>query len=184
MSNKRYRRLLYIIPLVIFFGAFYFVSPEQIVNAVGVENSYVFMFLIALLWGLSFFSGVPYPAILLTFALGGLDPLLLGVSAAMWVMIGDSTTYFLWRKSDIVFPKHLQNGIDKILWMYDRYPNYIPLLFFIYGVCIPLPNDIITFSAWLKKYSFFKSVLPLWIGNVIFCIVLAYFSVFFSTYYL
>lgn len=64
------------------------------------------------------------------------------------------------------------------------YPRYIPAFFFLYGVFIPLPNDMITLSAGLKGYSFYKSVLPLALGNIIFCILIAYFATFFAQYYL
>ncbi len=181
---RKYTRLFILLPFLAFMGMFYFFSPQDIVNAVGVENSYLFMFLVALLWGLSFFSGVPYPAILITFALGGVDATLLGIAAALWVVLWDSSSYLIGKKSEMVLGRESQYVLGKLFTVYDRFPKYLPAVFFLYGVFIPLPNDLITLSAGVKGYSFWKTVLPLWLGNIIFCITVATFADTFASIYL
>ncbi len=181
--QKKYSKFLFIVPFLIFSLGIYFVSPESIVNYVGVKNSYVFMFCIALIGGVSIFSGVPYPLILITLALGWLDPLLLWFFAASWVILGDSTSYLVGKKSEKIFSRNMHNMIDKVFVVYDKYPKYLPYFFLIYWICSPFPNDIITISAGMKGYSFWKTMIPLWIGNLIFCYSLARFCTFFSQYF-
>lgn len=181
---KKHTRFLILLPFLAFMGMFYFFSPQDIVNAVGVENSYMFMFLVALLWGLSFFSGVPYPAVLITLALWGVDATLLGIAAALWVVMWDSSSYVIGKKSEMVLWTESQYVLWKLFTLYDRFPKYLPALFFLYGVFVPLPNDLITLSAGVKGYSFWKTVLPLGLWNVIFCITIANFADIFSSVYL
>ena len=71
---------------------FLFYSPDQIVNYIGVENTYLTMFLIAAIGGVnSLTSGVLY-ASLLTFAAGGADPLWLGLSTGVGMALGECST--------------------------------------------------------------------------------------------
>lgn len=180
-SYKKYTKFLFFVPLILFSIGLYFISPTQIVSFVGVENSYLFMFVIALIGGISLFSGVPYPVILVTLASWGLNPILLGSAAAFWVILGDSTSYLVWKKSDVILPQKMQFVLNKLLFVYDRYPKFLPFTFLIYGICSPFPNDVITVSAGLRNYNFWKTIIPLWIGNLVFCICLAQFSDYFST---
>ncbi len=75
----------------------YFVSPETIVAWIGVENTYLTVFLIAALGGLSSVtSGVLY-ASLATFAAAGALPWLLGLLGGVGIAIGDSLIFLLLR---------------------------------------------------------------------------------------
>lgn len=181
MKSEFLKKFNFLLPLVAISFFFYFVSPQTLVEYVGVSNAYLFMFLIAFLGGITIFSGVPYPAILVAFGLGGLNPFVLGATAAAGLFLGDSTSFLVGRKSGEVIHGYVRRLLDKMLSLYDRYPKLIPYIFFLYGALAPFPNDVVTVSAGIKGYSYIKTMLPLALGNFVFCATVAYAADFFST---
>lgn len=168
-------------PFLFFAGIsiyFYFYSsPEQLVEWVGVENSYFLIFVLALLGGLTTFSGVPYHLVLITLAIGGLDPLPLGLSAAVGVILGDTTSYFVGYSGGEVMPSRVQRIVHRVYIYTDGYPKLLQVFFFSFAALTPISNDFIVISAGIAKYPFWKVMIPLAFGNLIFNITLAYFAI-------
>lgn len=175
------KKFSFLLPLIAISIAFYFISPQDLVEYVGVSNAYLFMFLIAFLGGVTIFSGVPYPAILVAFGLGGLNPFILGTAAALGLFLGDSTSFFVGRKSGEVIQGYVKTLLEKMLSLYDGYPKLMPYIFFAYGAVAPFPNDVVTVSAGIKGYPYLKAMLPLALGNLVFCVTVAYAADFFSS---
>ncbi len=181
MSNKNKIILKYIFglaPIIIFIVLsiilYIYISPEEIVAYVGVENAYALMFVVAFIGGLSTFNVVPYYSVLFVLSGSGLDPLLLGLASGMGVVIGDSTTYFVGYQSGKIAPGKLQRFFDKVNTKMHKYPRLFPVFCFLYGSLSPLSNDFITISSGLTKYPFFKMMAPLALGNLVFNISVAY----------
>ncbi|MDA9129063.1 hypothetical protein N9J72_01130 [Candidatus Gracilibacteria bacterium] len=188
MNNKKIlfqklKIILLITPMILFSIMVYVVGSDAIIEYVGIENSYLFMFIIAFLGGISLFSGIPYPLILITFALGGLNIFYLAAVTATGVMIGDSTSYFIGGRVKGMLQGKIREIFDVLLSVYDNYPQYLVPMFFLYGAFSPFPNDLITLSSGIKNYSFWKMLIPLSAGNFIFCLMLGYFADFFSNYF-
>lgn len=57
---------------------FRYISPEEIVERVGVKNTYVVAFVTALLCGFSSFTGSTFYLVIGTLAYGGANPLYIG----------------------------------------------------------------------------------------------------------
>jgi membrane protein YqaA with SNARE-associated domain len=184
---SRYPSTLTVIPIAVFSLLIAVLSPEEILGFVGVENAYALMFLVSLIGGLTIFSAVPYPVLLLTFAAGGLNPLALGVACASGLMLGDSTSYYIGYRG-----KALLNGLQGVPQrvfrsmqrLYSAKPRWVPPLIFLYGALVPLPNDIITLSAGLSRFPFWRTMIPLALGNLIFAVGLAYFAEYLSAVFL
>ena len=167
---------------VTFSVTFYFISPDDILNVVGVENAYLLMFVLALLGGLSTFSGVPYHLILVGLASGGLDPWLLGLIAAGGVMTGDSTSYLLGKRGSELLSARMMTVLTKLKVVEERVPRLMPVVYFLYGACVPLSNDILVIPAGLIGYPFWRIMLPLGLGNVVFNVGLALVAVYATGY--
>jgi membrane protein YqaA with SNARE-associated domain len=180
---KKYYKYLILVGLVAFSVSLYFITPETLIEYIGAENAYVLMFLIAFIGGVSLFSGLPYPVFLISFSLGGLDPYILGGVCALGVVLGDCTSYMVGKKSDVLLGKKTQYVLDELLIIYEKFPKTMPFVFLIYGAVCPLPNDVITLSAGIKKYSFWRTMIPLSIGNLIFCVTISKYSLYFSNYF-
>jgi membrane protein YqaA with SNARE-associated domain len=177
--KKYWPRLIFIVFILTCSVIFYYSSPEEMINFIGAENSYLIIFILSVIGGMSTFAGVPYHLVLITLATGGANPLILGTAAAVGVMIGDSTSYLIGYEGREIFPGKIQRYLSKIYDFGYRHPKLLPVLFFLYGALMPFSNDFIVVSAGLAKYPFKKVMIPLALGNL-----MIYLRVYFSKFHL
>ena len=176
-SFKKYKAFLFIIPFVGFSVLFYTLSPETIIEYLGVENAYLFIGVLAFLGGVTTFSGIPYHVVLVSLALGGLDPFILGGVTAFAVMAGDATSYYLGTQSRALLSKRMNEWLESLKTLYTNYPRLLPAVFFGYGCLIPFSNDVITIPMGMLGYPFWKVIIPLGLGNLIFNTTLAFLAI-------
>jgi len=180
MRIKKY--LFGLLPVILFvtFSAifFFYSTPEQIIDWLGVSNAYLLIFILAFIGGLTIFSGIPYHLVIITMALGGLNPFILGLSASLGVILGDSTSYYVGYQGEAVIPDRFQKFFQKINDFSLTHPKALPLFGFFYGSFVPFSNDFITISAGLAHYPFWRIMIPLAIGNLIFNTSLAFLAVY------
>lgn len=173
-----WQKLLAILPLVLVIGFsilfFFYLSPDQLVEAIGLENAYFLMFVVAFLSGLTTFNTVPYLSIILVLASAGINPVLLGLTSALGVISGDSWSYFMGYQGATIIPKRWNFLFSKIRGLAERHPKSFPLFCFFYGAAAPLSNDFITISAGIAKIPYRRVMLPLALGNIVFNIALAF----------
>lgn len=178
-TSRSYMGLVPVIFLVAFaFVIYTYVTPEALIRWLGVENSYVLLFTLAFIGGLTTFSGVPYHLFVITMAVGGLHPLLLGLTAAFGVMAGDSTSYYVGYKGGAYLPAHFQYNFERLRKLIVKYPKLFPVFCFLYGAMVPLSNDFITITSGLMKYPYWKMIIPLGLGNIAFNISVAYMALY------
>lgn len=181
MKKKKIIKYLPRILLILFFisiSLFFFLysSPERLITLIGVQNAYALIFILAFLGGMTTFTGIPYHLVLITLATGGLNPLLLGLSTAIGVMLGDSTSYYVGYQGSVIIPKTLHRILQRIRNFALKYPKILPLFFFLYGSLSPFSNDFIVISMGLSQYPYWRVMVPLGLGNLVFNISLAYLS--------
>lgn len=178
---RQHRGQLVTLGILLLFAAFsaamFYYTPTSLVGSLGVSNAYLFLFIIAALGGVTTFSNVPYHLVLIGFALGGLSPVGLGLSAACGVMLGDSTSYYLGYRGHALVPERYRPRVEKLAALLARYPRAMPASFFVFGACIPISNDFLTIPMGIARYPFLKLMLPLWAGNIVFNIALGYAAV-------
>lgn len=175
-ARKRKRYLLILLPIIFLFGfsiTFYYVTPADIIGFIGVQNAYLLIFLLAFIGGLTTFSGVPYHLVLIALAAGGLNPFLLAISAATGVMLGDSTSYYLGHQGRLLTSGRVAYVLERLSRIKERYPRLLPWVFFLYGAIVPLSNDVITIPMGLLEYPFWRVMIPLGLGNIVFNIWIA-----------
>lgn len=177
------KKIFMFLPIIVCILCATFLNPDDITQLLGNQNLYIIMFFIALVGWISVFASIPYPLFLATFALGWGNMLLLSLSTVTWVMIWDSISYYFWKKWGKMIEWKMKKIFKILLSFYDNKPQYLSILFFLYGMFSPFPNDLITFSAGLRNYNFFKMILPLSLGNFIFCLWITYFAEYFATFF-
>lgn len=153
---------------------FSIVSPDELITWIGVENAFVFLFLLAFLSGVLAFSGIPYHWVLVAFALSGLNPWLLGAVAALGVTLGDSTSYLIGYYGHSMVPTDWHGIIEKLNAFMAKYPRLVPLFFFVYGSVAPFSNDLIGITMGVARYPIWRVMVPLGLGNVVFNTTLAF----------
>jgi membrane protein YqaA with SNARE-associated domain len=146
----------------------YFYPPDRVVELVGARNVYLVMFILAFLGGLSTFTGIPYHWVLMAFAVGGANPYFLGISTGVGVILGDTTSYFVGYGGSELVPERFKHWIAKLFEFGTRHPRWLPVVIFLYGALMPSSNDVIVIPAGLVKYPFWKVMLPLALGNLVF----------------
>lgn len=189
LKNKKRNRYLLaslsIILLIIFtYFLIFYLKPQNIINYFGSRNSYLLIFITAVFGGFTTFNIIPYHPLLVTLTLGGLNPFLLGILAASGVSIGDTTSYLLGYTGRTIMPQRTESWFEKINQTSENNPKLFLLLCFIYSCVVPLSNDLITIPAGLARIKFWKIMIPLFLGNIIFDVSLAMLTSHFSSYIL
>lgn len=153
-------------------------SPIEIVENLGVTNGFAIAFITAFLAGVSTFTSVPYVFVVVTLGAGGLHPFFIGLVSAFGLFLGDSTSYLLGYYGHHVVPNGLQEELQKVhAWLMARKRAWvIPIFIFLYGAFFPLSNDLVVISFGLARYPFWRAMIPLTLGSVVFNIMLAYFG--------
>lgn len=146
---------------------FFYISPEDIVSEIGVENTYFIAFLIAVVGGVSSITGTSFFASIATFAAGGANPYLLGLVGGAGMCISDAVFFYLIYYGKAGIPERWQTKIHQLT---DSLRN-LPRIFVITGVFLytgftPFPSDILLATLVLSDYEF-PALLPfIFLGNV------------------
>lgn len=176
--TKKGRYLLALLSVVLFIGfsLIFFVvfKPDEIIETIGGRNAYASLFFIAIAGGFTTFNVIPYHLVLITLAAGGLNPLLLGILAASGVTLGDSVSYFVGRQGRVLLSEGATKWFDRITHFSKRRPRVMMFLFFLYSTFAPSSNDLLTIPAGIARIPFWRVMIPLLLGNIIFDSTLAY----------
>lgn len=131
--------------------------PGTIVDYIGIENSYITVFLIAVIGGLSSITSGVYYAAVATFASGGANPWLLGLTGGIGIAIGDSIIFGLFAFGLRSISQTWQSRIETVSTYIDHQPRWLVyvVLFLILGVS-PLPNDIVMLALVLLQFKYLK----------------------------
>src|SRR5688572_12584962 len=100
------RRITYAFVLLMVLGwsvALYFITPEAIVSRLGAQTLPA-VFVAGVLGGTSILFPFPYYLVVATAAAGGANPLLVGLSAGIGVMTGETTSYVVGHAGRAVLP--------------------------------------------------------------------------------
>ncbi len=157
--------------------AFFYITPEDLLTFVGIENAYLLMFTVSLLGGLTTLNTVPYYSILILLVGAGLSPLLVGCASAGGVMVGDSVSYFVGHQGARAVPLWLRGAFASIHTLVVKHPRWFPVVCFVYGSLSPLSNDLLTIPAGMARIPYVRVMIPLALGNLVFNIALAYLAV-------
>jgi membrane protein YqaA with SNARE-associated domain len=180
MTHRYKKQIIAFIFFLLFIATWsilvYQFPPQELVNRLGVTNGYAIAFIAAFLGGVSTFTSVPYAIIVITLGAGGLDPYLLGAVSAVGLFFGDITSYFLGFYGHQVVPTRLQVQLQKVhRWLLNRkYPWTVPMVIFFYGAFFPMSNDFVVISFGLARYPFWRVMIPLGLGSIVFNTLLAF----------
>ena len=167
--SKRAFQIAFIAMFVTWTFFIYEFPPTLIVDYLGVSNGYAGAFVLAALGSLSTFISFPYHLIVVTLGAGGLNPFGLGLSAAAGVFISDSASYLIGYKGRDILPARMERIFQTLCgWCLTRPSWLVPLTLFSYGAAVPFSDDFIVISMGLVRYPFWKLMIPLGLGNIVF----------------
>ena len=153
----------------------FLVPPDEIVEKVGVENTYGAIFVLSILGALgSMTTFSSYPA-MMTAAAGGMSPLALGVVSGIGLTIGDAIFYYLVGEiKGLLRGRAKKKAYEMGDWLEERPRWVIPGVTYVWVGMLPLPNNILTGALSLSSYPFWKVLVPILLGNLTFPIFVAY----------
>jgi uncharacterized membrane protein YdjX (TVP38/TMEM64 family) len=167
--------LSFIIFLVIWTLLLNTFPPKEIIDMIGIKNGYLIAFLIALLGGMTSFTGSSYYLVISTFGAGGLNPFLLGFFGGTGALMSDAIFFFIGIKFGKLISEDKKIKAEKLSKWLRKKPKWILFLgIFLYLGFTPLPNDIITLSLGIMGYRFREILIPIYLGNITSTIIAAY----------
>ena len=86
--------------------------------------------------------------------------------------------YFTGRQGGHLLPASLHRLFTKIHQLATRHPKSFPFVCLAYGCISPLSNNFITIPAGMAKIPYWRVMVPLGLGNVVFNIAFAFLSVY------
>ena len=156
-----------------------FISPDRIVAKIGVGNSYIILFLISAIGGVSSVSASSYYFAVSVFASGGLNPIFLGLVGGVGVTIGDSLFFYLGKKAEKISSKRVHEKTIKLRRWISKSPKaFMPFLIYLYVGFTPAPNDLMTVPLGFTGYPYRRLITPLLLGNITATILISYLSIY------
>lgn len=148
--------------------ALYYVTPDVIVSRLG-DHTWPAVFAAGVLGGTSILFPFPYYLVVATAAAGGANPMLVGLSAGLGVMIGETTSYLVGHAGRAVLPAKASEAFALLhRWVADTHSVRFYGFLFVYGSVMPLPNDVIVVPLGAAGVSYWRVILPLGAGNIVF----------------
>ena len=173
---KKYLIFILVLGIIIGWSVFiYFIGADTIVEKLGVKNSYLIAFFMALFGGTSIITATLYYSTLITVAAGGLNIFLLGLIVGVALTIGDIVFFYFGIAGSRILPKSIDDKMHKFAeWLKNKPRWVVPLVILGYSGFVPLPNDILSITLAVIKQKFKNIVVPIFLGNVILATMVSY----------
>lgn len=166
-----YLLALIVVFLVIFFSFF---SPTEIVDKIGVHNAYIIVFLVSFFGGFSAGGSITFISVLVTFTIGGMNPILLGIVSGISLAIGDMIMFYAGCKGRELIRGKWDKKINKIADFITKrkyFKKIIPVVAYLYIGFAPLPNDILILFLSVIEYPRKKMNKIIILGDLTFALL-------------
>lgn len=179
-SRRRIYALLGLVILILIAWAifFHFVPPEELVRKIGVQNTYLIAFLLAVIGGFSSITGTSLYATLIALSQGGVNPTILGMVGGLGLFLSDSLFYFVLDYSRKMITKvadKWETIFNKIRSLVRRAPDWLVYVgVFLYSAFAPLPNDILLAVLTVSRYSYRQFAPYLFAGDIVMALLLTH----------
>ncbi|TGC06654.1 VTT domain-containing protein [Methanolobus halotolerans] len=176
-GTSRKRDLIIAVALILFIVVWtvflLYHPPEEIVGFLGVNNTYMVVFLLAATGGVSAFTSTSFYTALITISLGGVDPIYLALFASVGLTLGDIVFYFVGKKGRQCFPQKYERYINMFFQLVEKVSDRTIIAVIFFYSLTPLPSDILAIVLAILGFPLKKIVPPLLIGNFALILVLA-----------
>ncbi len=177
--SVQYALFLFVLALIVSVMVLLIIySPERFIEMIGVENSYIVLFFLGLLGGVSSLTATSFLVTASGFALGGLNPFVIGVVSGVGMTLGDLLFFLLGKKGRDVSKGVLRIKLEKVSeWISQKPPWLIFVVVFTYLAFTPFPGDILIVSLALFGVPLKLLIVPFLLGNIVLITLVTYLSV-------
>lgn len=170
MKRSRKRIIFLIIAILLFISwveLLYFYSPEEIVNYFGVEGSFIGLFVLGVIAGITSFFAAPFYGALVTLAAGNLSIFYLVLIGATSLSMAQFIYYYFGLSSHYYLPENTVGYLNRMTSWMRKNQKLIPFLLIFYFAFTPLPNELLITPLGVCNYSFKRFAFLLLFGNFI-----------------
>lgn len=158
---------------------FHYIPPELIVKKIGIQNTYLAAFILAVVGGFSSITGTSLYATLAALAHGGgVNTLILGLVSGLGLFLSDSLFYIIANYGRNIIKKtadHWEKIFNKIQKWIRIAPDWIVYSgVYLYSAFMPIPNDILLAVLAVSGYSYRQFALYLFLGDMTATILLTH----------
>jgi len=153
----------------------YFVSPEEIVNKIGVRNGYILTFAVSFFGGFSTGGSISFISLLIVLVTGGMNPIYLGLVSGISLAIGDMIMFYAGSKGRELVRGKWDKRIKKIANVFKKrkqLEKIIPIIAYLYIGFAPLPNDILILFLAAIEYPAKKMNGIIVLGDITFALMI------------
>jgi membrane protein YqaA with SNARE-associated domain len=168
------RVLLFILSILVLWSVFFhYYSPREVVESLGVNNVYLFVFLLAAIGGVSTFTSTTFYSTIVALAAGGADPIFLGLFASIGLTLGDLLFYYVGKKGKGCMPQRYEKYVRRLSELVkDAGDALVAIIIFGYSLT-PLPSDALAITLAVSGYPLKKMVPPLLLGNFVLILIIS-----------
>ncbi|MGM0770427.1 MAG: VTT domain-containing protein [Halobacteriota archaeon] len=166
-NGKKNLKLLFLIILFIVSWSIllYYHSPGEIVERLGVHNVYIFVFLMAMIGGVSTFTSTTFYTAIITISIGGVNSVWIALFASIGLTFGDLVFYYLGTKGRQCINGKYSGTIYRLTKRMERIDDRITMMMIFLYSLTPLPSDVIAIALAIVRFPFRKMIIPLFAGN-------------------
>jgi hypothetical protein len=157
---------------------FHFYPVQELVDRIGIQNTYLAAFLLALIGGFSSVTGTSLYAALIALSHSGMNPIILGLVGGLGLFASDTIFYLIMVKVRSLIQK-VTNRWERLFrrmwkWFYVM-PDWVVYFgIYLYAAFAPLPNDILLAVLALSSYSYRQFLLFLFLGDLTMTLILTH----------
>ncbi len=168
--------LVFLFIILVWLAVLFFVSPGEVVDAIGLETGYLLLFLTALI-GVSGLSSALFYATLLTFlASGEFNIFLVIMIVAPTMAFGDAVFFFLGYKGHSAINELTGNRLKSFSsWLNSKSQWFVVAFAYLYTSTMPLPQDILMVALGLGRVNFPYVFAAVLLGNATFVTLIYFF---------
>jgi membrane protein YqaA with SNARE-associated domain len=142
-----------------------FASEAVLLNHIR-SFGYLGLFLVSIVSGFNVLVPVPIIAFFPTLVSAGFDPFSTVGVIALGMTVGDALGYLIGSTAqDTSMAQRVSTQVEKIE---KKHPLLLPLVIFLYGALVPLPNELIIIPLSALRVSFYRIFIPIMFGNILF----------------
>ncbi len=181
MINKKSKKIIIFSLLVILIISLMIlvriISPEEIVDRIGVRNGYILAFVVSFFGGFSAAGSISFITLLITLVAGGINPFYLALVSGISLAIGDMIMFYLGSKGRELIRGRLDKKIDSLANIFKQkktLQKLIPILTYLYIGFAPLPNDLLILFLAAIEYPMKKMNIIIIMGDLTFALVVTF----------
>jgi membrane protein YqaA with SNARE-associated domain len=145
---------------------------------VAVQYKFLGVFIISLLGSASIVFPIPYTLVILFLGVNHIiDPLTLTVAGGLGSAVGQLSGYYIGYFGAKLVGVERRRRMEFFVRMFKKYGSTLVFLF----AFTPLPDDLIIIPLGVLRYGFLRVFIPLLMGKLLMCFLLAYFGNVFGT---